>query len=249
MIYKFITLSNLIVFCSSNLVFSQDDVISQNTKPVKAPIKEDQTYIIKFDPTRIILWEGKISNHTRSVVSELGLGLEKKIGTHSSFEFELGATRYDYAFEPVGARDVPDDDYYQTLHYNVASKLGFYSSLAYRYYPIKQALRGVYVSPKFRYRLLKDEVTPKVSDIVDSREESHKEFFYMINLGYETWLSDNYSLDFYIGVGMRSKISNFNHCYWSYNSKTNSSTLNWISSSTKEILPNINLGVKIGFGN
>lgn len=246
---KFTILFNLLALCSFNLVFCQDDELSQSTKAIKAPIKEDQTYIIKFDPTRTILWEGKIRNHTRSVVSELGLGFEKKIGTHSSIELEAGTTRYDYAFEPLGARDIPDDDYYQTLHYNVASKLGFYTSLAYRYYPVKQALRGIYVSPKFRYRLLKNEVTPKVSDIVDSREESHKEFFYMINIGYETWLSDNYSLDFYFGIGMRSRIDNFNHCYWSYNSKTDSSTLNWISNSKKEIVPNINIGVKIGFGN
>lgn len=236
-------------FFTFNSAFSQDDTfIDTKGQPERLSIKNDQTFVIKFDPSRTMLFEGKISDHTRSFVSELGLGLEKKVGERYSFELELGATLYDYAFEPIGAKDIPDDDYYQTLHYDIESKLGVYSSLAFRFYPLTSALRGFYISPKFRYRLLMNEVIPRVSDQPDSRTESHIEFFYMLNIGYQIWIADHYSIDFYVGAGMRSKIDKFHQCYWSYNSQTDSSILNWVSRSEKSLLPNINLGVKIGFG-
>lgn len=249
MIFRLITLSQFILFFSIQSVFCQEETLTESKERIeRAPIKNDQTFVFKFDPTRTVLFEGKISDHSRSVVSELGLGFEKKTGNRFSFELELGATRFDYAFEPIGAKDIPDDDYYQTLHYNIESKVGGYSSLAFRCYPLTSALRGFYISPKFRYRLLMNEVIPRVSDLPDSRTESHKEFFYMLNIGYQIWLSNHYSFDFYVGAGMRSKIDNFQHCYWSYNPKTDSSILNWVSSSEKSILPNIHLGIKIGFG-
>ena len=240
-----------ILLITSDFIFGQTALKSDsltNSENVKDPNGE-HNFIIKVDPTRFFLIEGQTRNHSRSKINEFGLSLEQRItGTKSSIEFDFGATLYDYAYQPVSFKENDaDDEYYFNLNYSVKSQVGFYSGLGYRYYT-KSALRGLYFSPKFKYRILKDEIYPTVSPSYESRDESRNEFLFTFNIGFQSWSTKNITFDVYIGGGYKYQVANYYTCYWSYNQANNSSILNWIGGTKNLGSAMINLGLKVGFG-
>jgi hypothetical protein len=174
---------------------------------------------------------------------EILFGYERQLTAKGSFDVELGPTisqigfgvngHIGNSFEPeVGAQ----------------SGLGIVLGAAYRYYPLEEteALNRFYVSPQFRYKLYNHTVQDYsgfISDVARGNEAMANFFF---NVGYQTWMSNTFSLDFYFGVGIGHYSSRdyyaesiFNGNDWEYRWQET------VSSGARYVL---NAGVKVGIG-
>jgi hypothetical protein len=128
------------------------------------------------------------------------------------------------------------------------SGMGIVLGAAYRYYPLDEteALNRFYFSPQFRYKLYTHSVQD-YSNFVDGVQrgnETMANFFF--NFGYQTWLSETASLDFYFGMGIGNYTSRdyrlesfYNGTDWEYE---------WREETLSGARYVLNAGIKVGIG-
>lgn len=210
------------------VVLSKKDIKALKKEPRKQILVEND-YVIKFDPTRML-------------VGELGFSYEKVTGINTSVEFELGPT----------VSNLYNNNnhyyYYSNNTYTTQSGIGLLGSAAVRFYPMHDALNGFYVSPKLKYKAVNTQYIDQTG-LLSNETGSKNQFSFMFNVGMQTWLSKQFSLDLYAGLGLGY---NYNRDFI-YSTVYDPITYQYTSTWSKEKYQNArvvcNIGVKFGFGN
>ncbi|PWL27730.1 MAG: hypothetical protein DCO96_10525 [Fluviicola sp. XM-24bin1] len=216
-------------------IFAQDEIIiiDRSKARIKAQreIKNNEnTQVYKFSP--LSLFDGEIL-----------FGYERQLTSKGSFDVELGPTlskisfgipgHYGNSFEPSLGQ---------------TSAMGFVAGVAYRYYPLdgSESLNRFYVSPQFRYKIYNHTVED-YSGFMDGTQrgnETMANFFF--NFGYQSWLSETFSLDFYFGMGIGNYSSR--DYYWENFFNGNDWEFRWIEQRTSGARYVLNAGIKVGIG-
>lgn len=243
------------------ILFFSFSLFSQN----EDQIKERHLFSIKFDPTRLVLWENFSSDYSIRRINEYNLSCERSTGLKSSIEGEIGLTRFHTDYMPKRLNIDGDEVYnhYRYLEYSARSQTGFLSSISYKYYT-KEVMQGFYFAPKLKYRLLRNQILSVYNS--ESKNETMNELFMTLNMGVFKQLSNNVSIDFYLGFGFRKSFAHFQYCdylfslndgqqiynehnkIYYYGKDIFSNTVAWHSVLKTEFKRNICLGFKIGFG-
>lgn len=221
--------------------YSQEEkiiVIDRGTgKQYKSDLKSDRklvtnTSVLKFSPLQM-------------VVGEINFGYERKIDEMSSVEFEFGPT-----LSNVGLR-VQDNHFTDPFGTSTqeTSKIGFFGSVGYRFYPLdnSKVFNGFYVSPVFKYRLINFGVQDFSENLKDTKGNENHAYF-TFNFGFQRWLSDNFSLDFFGGIGLGYEaISTYNVAV-GYDGNSQLYTYYWDKNVYSGVRFLVTGGIKIGIG-
>ena len=183
--------------------------------------------VFKFDPIRM-------------AIGEINFSYERVLEDPISLEIELGPT-----FSNLGRNRFFID---QNTQYTRNSAVGVVSSVAVKFYPLdgRPALNQLYISPKFKYRryneLIQGGETSALTDIKGFTNES----IFTFNFGYQQWLANRFSFDYYFGVGIGS--------YSSTSYQANSEFINnewqevWLEQNEKFTRFVATIGMKVGIG-
>jgi hypothetical protein len=144
--------------------------------------------VYKFDPIRM-------------AIGEVNFAYERVIGDQSSLEIELGPT-----VSNLGANRF---DVFNSNTQNSVSAMGFFTSAGFRFYPLdgRLALNQLYISPKFKFRRYNEMIEPSYTSTLSSIKGFSNESIFTFNFGYQQWLADRFSFDYYIGLGIGSYAS------------------------------------------
>lgn len=146
----------------------------------------DNISVLKFSPLQM-------------AVGEINFGYERKIDEMSSFEVEFGPTLSNISLS------VSENHYFDPYgnYSQETSKIGFFTSIGYRFYPMDngKVLNGFYVSPVFKYRLMNFGVQDFSENLEDTQGNENHAYF-TFNFGFQRWLSEHFSLDFFGGIGL-----------------------------------------------
>jgi len=202
-------------------------------REAKEKILVDHMSVMKFSPLQM-------------VVGEINFGFEKKIDEMSSIEFELGPTLSNIGFT------VNDNHYYDPFgNYSAeTSKIGVFVGVGYRFYPMdnSKVLNGFYVSPVFKYRLFNFGVHDYSENLKDSKGNENQLLF-SFNFGYQKWLSQSFSLDFFGGVGLAYESHLHQQVATEYNSQTGYYDYYWDPNAYSGVRYLMTAGIKVGIGN
>ena len=219
--------------------YAQEEKIIVIDKGSKSRYKEpkeqklvDNDYVIKFSPLQMIM-------------GEINMGFEKVTNDMSSIEFEFGPT-----FSEVGFL-VTDNHFFDPSGASVdrTTRLGVFGSAAYRFYPMDNArvLNRFYVSPVLKYRLynfgLKD-----YSGNLDDQKGNENQVLFSFNFGYQSWLSDHFSMDFFGGLGLAYESHNTYKVLSQYDGNTGLYSYVWDRHSYGGVRFALTAGIKIGIG-
>ncbi|MCH2224011.1 MAG: DUF3575 domain-containing protein [Crocinitomicaceae bacterium] len=184
-------LTSIALFSLCTITFGQREIIvidKESRKKSRAPreIKTNSsTSAIKFSPLQML-------------AGEINFGYERMINQKSSFEIELGPTISEIGFGSV------DNHYFNTTPYaQYDGKLGFFGSVAYRYYPLDEteALNRFYISPVLKYKIM-NRVANDPSGNLSNQNASETNFNFTFNMGYQLWVSKSFAFDFFAGLGI-----------------------------------------------
>ena len=207
------------------IVLDKNDLKAMKKEPKKQILVEND-YVVKFDPTRML-------------VGELGFSYEKVFGLHSTYELELGPTisnLYNY------------NHFYYSGNYSTQSGLGVFASAALRFYPMHDALNGFYVSPKLKYKAVNTQYIDQTG-ILGNENGSKNQYTFMFNMGIQTWLSQQFSLDFYAGMGIGYSYNRDLLYNTTYDPNTQQYVAQWTKQKYQNAHVMCNIGVKVGIGN
>ncbi len=194
----------------------------------------DNMSVLKFSPLQML-------------AGEINFGYERKIDEMSSIEFELGPTLSNVGFSVNNNHFGYIDPFYS--YTTETSKPGFFASAGYRFYPLdnSKALNGFYVSPVLKYRLMNFGIVDYSENLKDTKgSENH--FYFTFNFGYQTWLSDNFSLDFFGGLGLGYESHIRYRVLSAYDGNTGSYSYFWDKNAYDGVRYLLTLGVKVGIG-
>lgn len=202
------------------------DRSNQNRKLV------DADHVFKFSPLQMM-------------VGEINIGLEKRVDEMSSIEFEIGPT-----LSKVGL--VVSNNHYNPLSSGSSGEttsLGFFGSVGYRFYPMDNTvvLNRFYVSPIFKYRLYRMNMVD-YTDMLEDRNGSEGHAMFMFNFGYQHWLSDHFSLDFFGGLGLVYENHNKYYTQSIYDGNTGTYTYSWAEDKYDGVRVGLSMGLKVGIG-
>ncbi len=197
------------------------------TYPSRALI--ENTSVLKFSPLQLS-------------VGEINFGWERKIDNIKSIELEFGPT-----LSKIGL--TVNNNKYQLYNdtfpaRNESSKLGFFGSVGLRFYPLEKglALNNFYVSPVLKYRV-KNIGYSDISSSLPDRKGSEIDFNFSFNFGYQKWLTQNFSLDFFGGLGLAQET----HREFEIINAT-STNPEWRTISYSGVRFLITAGIKVGIG-
>lgn len=232
----------LLYFCFSGLYLSAQDerqviiVDRTNTQArKKAPNDNmprrlvDHDQVFKFDPFRM-------------TIGEINFAYERVIGEQSSIEIELGPTVSNLGRNRFGIINNGSSQY------RANSEMGVFASAAYRFYPLdgRPALNQLYISPKFKYRRYNETLEGMNGSTLGVIKGHSDESIFTFNFGYQQWLAERFSFDYYFGIGIGS-----------YNSKSYYATSEYVGTEWKEVWVPQNdrytrfvatIGLKVGIG-
>ncbi len=229
----------LIAYLSAVLIsssaFAQEEIIiidrSKTRIKTERDIKKNENdQVIKFAP--LSMFDGEIL-----------FGYERQLTAKGSFDVELGPTISKISF---GVPGHVGNSFEPSV--GESGGLGVVLGVAYRYYPLDEteALNRFYVSPQFRYKLYTHSVQDYSGFVpgVQRGNETMANFFF--NFGYQSWLSETFSMDFYFGIGIGNYSSRdyyaenfFNGTEWEYQWREE------VRSGPRYVL---NAGIKVGIG-
>ncbi len=228
----FACLSALLITSS---IFAQDEIIvidrSKTRVRTQREIKKNENIqVVKFAP--LSLFDGEIL-----------FGYERQLTAKGSFDVELGPTISKISF---GIPGHIGNSFEPSV--GETSGMGVVLGAAYRYYPLDEteALNRFYVSPEFRYKMYTHSVQDYSGFVegVQRGNETMANFFF--NFGYQSWLSETFSLDFYFGMGIGNYSSRdyyaenfFNGSNWEYR---------WREENRSGARYVLNAGIKVGIG-
>ncbi len=225
-----------IVFSTSFWSNAQDEkYIILDNKSIKKMNKEkkselivDNEKVFKFDPTRLVR-------------GEIDFGFEKKIDENTSLEFDLGPTISNLKGFSV-------NHYFSgNSSYQERSSIGLFSSAALRFYPNNGVFNGFYVSPKIKYRLMNSQYIDETG-VLPNTNASKNQFSFVFNMGTQTWKSENFSLDFYAGLGLGYDFVQDLKQTSVYDPITYTYTSSWKKQAYQDAKMIFNFGVKVGIG-
>ncbi len=215
--------SIILSLLSVTTLYGQDRI----TKEEKYQKINDLKTIVKYDPLRLL-------------TGEIAFSVERKTGLNTSFEIEFGPTISE-------VRPFNSDHLGVGQSTSTRSNIGGFASIGYRFYPAKGAFRGIYISPKFKYKLVNTTyVAPygTTSDFIGDKSQGT----FMFNFGIQTWATSNFSFDFYTGLGLGFANKNYAYQTSVYDNQTNTNIYSWVRKSDTYSTLVFNLGVKIGIG-
>ncbi len=174
-------------------VFSQDEyiVIEKSKKPRKEKTIRFNNNIgeIKFTPTQL-------------VVGEINFSYERRVSDKTSIELSAGPTISNIS---VGSRDFYyyQDPFYGGGYAYQTTGVGAFVELGYRFYPLDktEALNRFYLSPVLKYRL-KNFGVKDGAGILQDRIGKDEVVSFAFNVGYQLWMSEKFSMDFFTGLGI-----------------------------------------------
>lgn len=212
--------------CLSFATYSQQEVDRLNNR-----------YLIKFSPAQMGL-------------GELNFSFEHRIADKSSVELSLGPT-----LSELGRNSIIQEDYelYPGNYYSsnsTESGFGFFGALAYRFYALSyaNAPRGLYVAPNIKYRVYNSK-NSDYSNVLEDRKSSNSEFMFRINFGYQFWLTDNFAIDLFSGIGVSLEKSSKNYIYSSYDEFGNQTIDDhWTTETNSQPQITGTFGFKVGIG-
>ena len=231
------------IVCFAFNMFGQDEkviIIDKGTyKKAQKEEKErklvDNTSVIKFSPLQMI-------------AGEINFGYEHKVDEMSSVEFEFGPTLSNIGMSVSGNHYYYDP--FGSYSYAVqTSKPGFFLSAGYRFYPMDngRVLNGFYISPVFKYRLMNNGYSDYSGNLPDSKG-SENDFNFSFNFGYQAWLSNHFSMDFFGGIGLAYESYITRNINSVYNSTTGLYDYSWNRNTYDGVRFLITGGVKVGIG-
>jgi hypothetical protein len=228
----FVALFALLITSS---VFSQEEIIiidrsKTNYKTQQEFKRNENTQVFKFSP--FSLFDGEIL-----------FGYERQLTAKGSFDVELGPTISKIAFEVpghIGGSSAPAP--------GETGGLGVVLGAAYRYYPLDEteALNRFYISPQFRFKVYNHTVqdySGLITDVVRGNETMANFFF---NVGYQSWLSSTFSIDYYFGIGIGQYTSRdyFAESFFEGNEWQH----RWLEQTRSGARYVLNAGIKLGIG-
>lgn len=169
----------------------------------------------------------------RMLTGEISFSYERSIGTNASLEFSLGPT--------ISQLEPFNNTHVFNQNTKVNSGIGGFASVGLRYYPVRESLKGFYLSPIVKYRI-KNSYYEGQNFGLDDQLAYNKLTSFVYNVGIQKWVNQNFFFDFYTGIGIGLK-SNQTY-YSSYNFEQNANE--WIGKTDRSSTLILNLGVKMG---
>ncbi len=222
-------------------VFGQEEKIividrgsGKTYKEKKERILVDSKSVMKYSPLQM-------------VVGEINFGYERKIDELSSIEFEFGPTLSNVGLtvtdnhynDPFGGGSTVEE----------TTGLGLFGSVGYRFYPMDngKVLNGFYISPVVKYRL-KNFGVNDYSGILADTKGSENHMYFTFNFGVQRWLSQNFSLDMFGGIGLGYESHMRFNTAATYDGNTGIYSYYWDKKSFDGVRFVLTGGVKIGIG-
>jgi hypothetical protein len=203
------------------------------TYPNRALI--ENTSVLKFSPLQLS-------------VGEINFGWERKIDNIKSIELEFGPTLSKIGFTVNNNNNLYSYDSIPSP--KESSKLGFFGSVGMRFYPLEKGLvlNNFYVSPVLKYRV-KNICYSDASSILPDRTGSEIDFNFSFNFGYQKWLTQNFSLDFFGGMGLaQESYRKFKTEYTGQPDPNTGYYYNWKLNSYSGVRFLLTAGIKVGIG-
>ncbi len=188
----------------------------------------DNTQVLKFAPLNMM-------------VGEINFSYEKQTSQKGSFELGIGPTLSKIGFGV-------DTHIFDTPSVTENSGLGFFTSVAYRFYPLDEteALNRFYVSPILKFKLLNYSYQDNNTNLGSVKASDNRLDFYF-NFGYQVWAAKSFSLDFYGGIGLGYRTTEEYRVESTYTS-SGEWVNKWVMYSVSGARYIANLGLKIGIG-
>lgn len=240
-----------ICFCSFHTasVFAQDRevvIIERNSNSSARKSSEpkrlvNHTEVFKFDPLRM-------------AIGEINFAYEGRINDQTSFEVELGPTVSNLGRNRFVVYDG------NSSAFGRQPGMGVFASAAYRFYPLddRPVFNQLYVSPKFKYRRYNEIIdasvysgngTPPVGNVLEDKRGYTNEAIFTFNFGYQQWLANRFSFDYYFGVGIGSYYSATFRPMSVYDGGTGAWLNTWEKIETRNARFVATIGLKVGIGN
>jgi len=224
---------------SSIYSYAQEEIIIIDRSRTKKTVNDnmprrmvEHKQVFKFDPLRMS-------------IGEINFAYEYALNEYSSVEVELGPT-----VSNLGSNRFTD--FIGTGSSREISQLGVFASAAFRFYPLDDRLvfNQLYISPKIKFRQY-NEATEYVSNInatSEMRDGSSAETIFTFNFGYQQWLADRFSFDYYFGVGIGGYRGTSYSAFEEYNGNTNSYSVVWQENKESFARFVATIGIKVGIG-
>lgn len=189
--------------------------------------------VIKFSPSKLMR-------------GEILFSYERKMAEQASFELSVGP-----AISNVSPIDF-DHLFGNGTNATESSLMGFTATLGARYYPLedKDALEGFYIAPIFGFTnlnyLYSGNNVIESKNLPDKRGSSKQSSFAFV-FGTQKWLSKSFSLDMYVGSGLRQ--SNIESYFIDYSTdQLGNTTASWQTNNSTDVQWFITGGIKVGIG-
>lgn len=225
----------------TNSFAQTDSTIQQNNQPrvvvfnspssvAKKKKKASELNVVKLNVFSI--FAGDIAMH-----------YERKLADKISVEAGTGVTLRDFLAAAVSADDYNDINQGSSQDYRRDYLLGYSFNVGLRVYP-SGAMEEFYFMPDFRFRKYNSEYIP--DGAVTGVKEFVKMSDYKMNIGYVNYIDDNIILDYYVGIGIRKKVSSVYGTTEKYDPNLGYYTEEGLIYKDR-FVPAITLGLKFGF--
>ncbi len=167
---------------------------------------------------------------------DIPFSYEHRLSDHVGLEAGVGITLTDYYYFVMNDEIAID---------NMKSKIGYSFVLSPHFYTSKYylGLQELYFSPEIRFRSYQSEVFQYNSQPITPPIDQHRLITdFQLKLGFISYWSDNVCVDYYCGIGVRNR--NITTASFHYSGNSLITTMN----TTKDIVPCISAGIKIGYG-
>lgn len=224
---------------SSMYSYAQQEIVVIDRSRTKKTVNDnmprrmvEHKQVFKFDPLRMS-------------IGEINFAYERALNEYSSVEVELGPT-----ISNLGRNRFTN--FIGTGSSRQISQMGIFASAAFRFYPLDDRLvfNQLYISPKVKFRQY-NEATEYISDQTGTsgtRDGSSSETIFTFNFGYQQWLADRFSFDYYFGVGIGGYRSTSYSAFEEYNGNTNSYSIVWQENKENFARFVATVGIKVGIG-
>ncbi|MGV3611822.1 MAG: hypothetical protein ACO1N0_12780 [Fluviicola sp.] len=197
----------------------------------------EKKFVLKFCPTQLI-------------AGEFNFSYEQRVARIISLELEVGPTISQFGLNFGNQRLWRSDLWeFDAINPDADAAIGFHASLAPKFYPTSQdnELKGLYLSPMFKYRTYNYTVEDVTGNLDDQRASLSQAMF-RFNMGFQFWPGDgNFSIDMYFGVGL-STFTIKDRLVDNYVDNQGYVQSQWVTNTDTGVRLNVATGLKFGFG-
>lgn len=214
--------------------FAQENVVVvDRRRGRREPRIVDNTYVVKFTPTQIVM-------------GEFNVGLEYVVNDMSSLELEIGPTFSNIGFQVT---DSHTDPWGGMGNVSNTTRAGFFMGLGYRFYPMDNArvLNHLYISPVMKFRIFNYGLEDHSGTLAPTKGNENQ-FLFTFNVGRQWWFSEHFSMDLYGGLGFAYEVHNDKYMEAIYNPDTDNYDYQWTENRFNGVRIAATLGLKFGIG-